>query len=302
MDREHGGSWGRGKLYVVATPIGNLGDITLRALEVLRAVDTVFAEDTRDTQRLFAHHGVATRLAPLHEHNEREAARAIETLLARGRDVALVTDAGTPGVSDPGALAVAELRRAGFQTVPVPGPNAAVAALSVAGFDGPFAFIGFLPPKRQARRKALEAWRAFPHALVFYEAPHRILDSVDDLSSTLGSDRTLVLARELTKIFETVHTCPLGEARRWLEEDPNRQRGEFVVIVSGATRTTDGREAEGERVLATLLDELPVKAAVRLAVAITGAPRNALYKRALQLQQRPRKSQRSVRTQRAQRK
>ena len=137
---------------------------------------------------------------------------------------------------------------------------------------------------------------------MFYEAPHRILDSVDDLSSTLGSDRTLVLARELTKIFETVHTCPLGEARRWLEEDPNRQRGEFVVIVSGATRTTDGREAEGERVLATLLDELPVKAAVRLAVAITGAARNALYKRALQLQQRPRKSQRSVRTQRAQRK
>ncbi len=265
---------------MVATPIGNLADITLRALEVLRAVDTVFAEDTRDARRLLAHHGIAARLAALHEHNERRVSLAIQRLLALGRDVALVTDAGTPGISDPGALAVAAARAAGFESVPIPGPSAATAALSVAGLPGPFAFVGFLPAKGGARRQALERWRAFGHTLVFYEAPHRILACLDDLAAVLGPERAVVLARELTKMFETVHACALGEAGEWLRADPNRQRGEFVVIVSGAP-AADDRAAEGERVLRRLLDELPLKTAVRLAAQITGAPRNALYTRAL---------------------
>ena len=282
MSREHGEA-GRGKLYVVATPIGNLGDITLRALDTLRAVDTVFAEDTRDAQRLLSHHGVAARLAALHEHNERAATRALLRRLAAGRDVALVTDAGTPGISDPGALAVAEARAAGFEVVPIPGPSAGVAALSVAGLPGPFAFVGFLPPKPAARARALAAWRRFPHTLVFYEAPHRVLECVDDLAAVLGSERTVVLARELTKAFESVHVGPLGAAREWLETDPNRVRGEFVVLVSGARPAADEREQEGERVLGRLLEVLPVKTAVRLAAEITGASRNALYDKALTL-------------------
>jgi len=274
---------------VVATPIGNLGDITLRALDTLRAVDSVFAEDTRDARRLLAHHGVAAKLAPLHEHNERAAARAMLRLLAAGRDVALVTDAGTPGISDPGAAAVAEVRAAGFDVVPIPGPSAGVAALSVAGLPGPFAFAGFLPAKPAARRRALAAWRDFPHTLVFYEAPHRILESVADLAAVLGGGRTVVLARELTKVFESVHVCPLAEASEWLAADPDRVRGEFVVLVSGAPEASDERGREGERVLVRLLEALPVKTAVRLAAEITGAPRNALYDKALELRLPPRR-------------
>lgn len=271
---------------MVATPIGNLRDITLRALDTLRAVDTVFAEDTRDAQRLLAHHGITAKLAALHEHNEREATRTVLQRLAAGRDVALISDAGTPAISDPGAFAVAAARAAGFEVVPVPGPNAAVAALSVAGLAGPFAFLGFLPPKPAARRRALEAWKDFPHTLVLYEAPHRIVECIDDLASVLGATRTVVLARELTKVFETVHGCPLGEARAWLEEDPNRLRGEFVVLVGGASPTADADLPEGERVLALLLGALPLKTAVQLAARISGAPRNALYDKALALQGR----------------
>jgi 16S rRNA (cytidine1402-2'-O)-methyltransferase len=288
MSGEHGEA-GRGKLYVVATPIGNLGDITLRAIDTLRAVDTVFAEDTRHAQRLLSHHGVTTKLAALHEHNERAAARAALRLLAAGRDVALVTDAGTPGISDPGALAVAEARAAGFAVVPIPGPSAAVAALSVAGLPGPFAFVGFLPPKPAARRRVLGEWRDFPHTLVFYEAPHRVLECVDDLAAVLGGERTVVLARELTKVFESVHVGLLGAAREWLEADPNRLRGEFVVLVSGAAPVADARAQEGERVLGRLLEALPVKTAVRLAAEITGASRNALYDKALTLRGKKRR-------------
>ena len=296
MSGEHGET-GRGKLYVVATPIGNLGDITLRAIDTLRAVDTVFAEDTRDAQRLLSHHGVTAKLAALHGHNERAAARAALRLLAAGRDVALVTDAGTPGISDPGALAVAEARAAGFAVVPIPGPSAAVAALSVAGLPGPFAFVGFLPPKPAARARALAAWRDFPHTLVFYEAPHRVLECVDDLAAVLGGERTVVLARELTKVFESVHVGPLGAAREWLAADPNRVRGEFVVLVSGAAPAADARAQEGERVLGRLLEALPVKTAVRLAAEITGASRNALYDKALTLKGKPpRKAPKSRRT------
>jgi 16S rRNA (cytidine1402-2'-O)-methyltransferase len=294
MSGEHGEA-GRGKLYVVATPIGNLADVTLRALDTLRAVDTVFAEDTRRAQRLLAHHGIAAKLVALHEHNERTAARALVRLLAAGRDVALVSDAGTPGISDPGAAAVAAARAAGFAVVPIPGPSAGIAALSVAGLPGPFAFVGFLPSKSAARVRALETWREFPHTLVFYEAPHRILECVADLTAVLGGERTVVLARELTKAFESVHAGPLGAARAWLEADPNRVRGEFVVLVSGAPATAELPMREGERVLGRLLEALPVRTAVRLAAEITGAPRNALYDAALALKAAPKRRRRRER-------
>ena len=274
---------GRARLYVVATPIGNLGDITQRALATLRAVHIVFAEDTRHTRGLLAHHGIAAKLAPLHEHNEREAARELVRHLEAGHDVALVTDAGTPAISDPGAHAIAAARAAGFEAVPIPGANAAIAALSVAALPGPFAFVGFLPPRPAARRKALEAWREFPHTLVLYEAPHRILECIEDLARVLGPDRTIVLARELTKAFETVHACTLGEARGWLEADPDRTRGEFVVIVAGTGASSRPETGEIERVLRLLVEELPVKTAVRLAGAITGGSRNELYAQALAL-------------------
>jgi len=273
---------------VVATPIGNLADVTLRALATLRAVDTVFAEDTRHARALLSHHGIGARVLALHEHNEREAARAVCRLLAAGKDVALLSDAGTPAISDPGAIAVAAVRDAGYGVVPIPGPTAAVAALSVAGMPGPYAFAGFLPAQPAARRTALAAWRAFEHTLVFYEAPHRIVESVADLAAVLGGERTVVLARELTKVFESVHACTLGAARAWLEADPDRRRGEFVVVVAGVTGArAAARAAEGERVLRLLLADLPVKRAVRLAADITGARKNDLYALALALKETP---------------
>lgn len=274
---------------MVATPIGNLGDLTQRALEVLRAVHTVFAEDTRDSGRLLARLGIQARLAALHAHNERRAAAAIVRLLAAGCDVALVADAGTPAVSDPGAHAVAAVRAAGFEVVPVPGANAAIAALSVAGMPGPFAFVGFLPAQAGARRRELERWRSFPHTLVFYEAPHRVAKAVADLAAALGAGRTIVLARELTKLFETVHETTLGEAPAWLAADANRQRGEFVLVVAGAGEPTGAAlEREGERVLRLLIEALPVRTAARLAAEITGASRKALYAKALELAGRAR--------------
>ena len=268
-------------LYVVATPIGNLGDITLRALDTLRAVNLVYAEDTRNSVTLLAHHGIQATLKPLHEHNEARAAQDVLHALQTGLSVALISDAGTPAISDPGARVVAEVRQAGYRIVPIPGPNAAIAALSASGVDGPFLFIGFLPPKAGARRKALEAWRDLTHTLVFYEAPHRVLECVDDLLAVLGPARTLTIARELTKLFETIHTCRLDEAAAWFAADANRLRGEFVLIVSGAPVEQDAVLAEGERVLKLLLDELPLNSAARMAATITGARKNELYERGL---------------------
>jgi 16S rRNA (cytidine1402-2'-O)-methyltransferase len=271
-----------GRLYVVATPIGNLSDISARALEILRAADVVYAEDTRTTGHLLAHHGIQGRLRSLHEHNEREAALALIETLRAGLSVALVSDAGTPAISDPGAAAVAAVRAAGFAVVPVPGASALTAALSVAGVSGPFAFAGFLPARPAARRAALEAWRTFPHALVLYEAPHRILECVDDLAAVLGADRELTVARELTKLHEQTHQCRLGAARAWLEADANRQRGEFVLVVHAPAAAPDASREQDERVLRALLAELPLSKAVQLAATITGARRNALYDLALQ--------------------
>src|SRR5688572_16526952 len=213
-----------GTLYVVATPIGNLQDVTLRAIDVLKRVDAVAAEDTRVTAKLLGHYGVGTKkLIALHEHNETRAAPGIIAELERGRSVALTSDAGTPAFSDPGARLVALVRAAGFPVVPIPGPTAAAAALSASGFAGPqFLFYGFLPARAGERRQALEGLAATPYATVFYEAPHRIVEAVADLAAILGAARRVVIARELTKVFETVHVCDLGVAGSWLAEDPNR--------------------------------------------------------------------------------
>jgi 16S rRNA (cytidine1402-2'-O)-methyltransferase len=271
-------------LYVVATPIGNLRDITLRALDVLAAADVVAAEDTRNTAHLLTQHGIgANRLMAVHQHNERTAAEKIVALLQAGQSVAFVSDAGTPAVSDPGALLVQAVRAAGLRVIPVPGANAAIAALSAAGLAEPhFLFHGFLPNKSAARCTTLESLRDQACTLIFYEAPHRIVECVADLCAVLGGERQIVLAREITKLFETIHSCPLRDAEAWLLSDSNQQRGEFVVLVSGAV-PQPGLPAEARRVLETLLGELPLKQAVQLATQISGAGRNELYQLALQL-------------------
>lgn len=272
-------------LYVVATPIGNLRDISLRALDVLVSADVVAAEDTRNTAHLLTHYGIAAnRLMALHQHNERGAAEKIIALLAQGQAVALVSDAGTPAVSDPGALLVEAVRAAGYRVIPIPGANAALAALSAAGLPAPhFLFYGFLPNKSAARCRALQDLVTLPCTLVFYEAPHRILECVADLHEVFGGKRQIVLAREITKLFESIHRCTLAEAMDWLNGDANNQRGEFVLLVSGAAVQRERLDAEAEHILALLLKELPLKQAVQLAVQITGAGKNELYQRALEL-------------------
>ncbi len=268
---------------MVATPIGNLGDITFRAVETLRAADLVAAEDTRVTARLLGHFGLAKSMLSVREHNEKAGAAKIVEALGQGKSVALVTDAGTPAVSDPGAHVVAAVRAAGFSVVPVPGPSALVAALSASGLTAPhFLYYGFLPAKAGERRGALAGLKELPYTLVFYESPHRIVETLADLAAVLGADRSIVIARELTKLFEQIHGCALGEAAAWLAEDANRQKGEFVLIVSGAQGEAGGA-AEARRVLEILLRELPVSQAAKLAAEITGGKKNALYDLALQL-------------------
>lgn len=268
-------------LYVVATPIGNLADLSLRALETLRGVEAVAAEDTRITRRLLDRYGIAKRLIPLHEHNEKRAAHGILALLRDGRSVALTSDAGTPAISDPGAWVVAAARAAGFRVVPVPGPNAAIAALSVCGFGAPsHLFYGFLPARAGARRRALSALAGLPYNLVFYEAPHRVEECASDLRAVLGGERRIAIARELTKLFESVHVCTLEEAVPWLSAEPDRRKGEFVLIVEGAAEPAAAPDA-GERTLGMLLGELPLRRAVDLAARITGRRKNDLYRAAL---------------------
>jgi len=260
-------------------------DISLRALDALAEADTIAAEDTRDSAHLLTHHGItAKRLLALHQHNERGAANKVIELLAQGQTVALITDAGTPAVSDPGALVVQEVRAAGYRVIPIPGANAAVAALSAAGLVSPhFLFYGFLPNKSAARCKELHSLMAHPYTLVFYEAPHRVLESVADLLAVFGGEREIVLAREITKMFESIHRCRLDAALDWLNSDPNNLRGEFVLLVSAAPERAIGLSVEAEHVLKALLAELPLKQAVQLAVQITGLAKNELYQKALEL-------------------
>jgi 16S rRNA (cytidine1402-2'-O)-methyltransferase len=274
-------------LYVVATPIGNLRDISLRALDVLGSADAIAAEDTRNTAHLLTHFGIAAqKLLALHQHNERGAAEKVIALLAQGHAVALVSDAGTPAVSDPGALLVEAVRAAGYRVIPIPGASAALAALSASGLPAPhFLFYGFLPNKSAARCRELQALTELSYTLVFYEAPHRILECVADLQTVFGGERQIVLAREITKLFESIHRCALSEAMDWLHADANNQRGEFVLLVSGAAAREEGLDTEAQRVLALLLKGLPLKQAVQLAAEITGAARNELYREALILKQ-----------------
>ena len=260
----------------------------MRALEVLRTVDAIAAEDTRHTSGLLAHFAIQKKLIAVHEHNEHKSAELLMHRLQAGESIALVTDAGTPGISDPGAVVVDKVRDAGITIVPIPGASAVITALSAAGIASPgFTFYGFLPASGAQRRRALEGLKSLPSTLVFYEAPHRVLESVADMASVLGGERRLTIARELTKTFETFHRCVLGEAVGWLESDTNQQRGEFVLLVEPAPlKPSEGIGEEAERVLKLLLVELPLKQAVKLATEITGLKKNALYDFALTLQSR----------------
>jgi len=274
-----------GILYVVATPIGNLQDISLRALDVLKSVDAIAAEDTRHTSGLLNHFGISKKLIAVHEHNEHQSAEKLLLQLNAGENIALVTDAGTPGISDPGAVVVDVLRKAGIKVVPVPGASAVIAALSASGItQNGFLFHGFLPASGAARRKQLEALKAQVVTLVFYEAPHRILECIADLSLVLGAERRVTFARELTKTFETFYSCQLGEAVAWLEADTNQQRGEFVLLVEApAQKEAEAIPEDAVRILKLLLAELPLKQAVKLATEITQLKKNDLYEFALQL-------------------
>jgi 16S rRNA (cytidine1402-2'-O)-methyltransferase len=277
----------RGTLYVVATPLGNLRDLTFRAVDVLAGVDMIAAEDTRVTAVLLRHYGIATRPLSLHEHNELVRAERIVDELRRGRSVALVSDAGTPAISDPGARLVHAVRDAGFAVVPIPGACAAIAAVSAAGLTAErWLFLGFLPSAAKARRELLERAATLDAALLIYEAPHRVRATVEELHAALGGARVLVVAREITKKFETITSTTLAEASHWLAADPNRERGEFVLLVDAPPHSADANAEstiDAKRLLLALVEELPPARAARVAAAVTGLSRDALYAQAVEL-------------------
>ena len=277
----------QGLLYVVATPIGNLRDMTLRAIETLKTVDAIAAEDTRHTSGLLSHFGISKKLIAVHEHNEQQSAERLLAQLKNGDNIALVTDAGTPGISDPGAIVVKIVREAGIKVVPIPGVSAVVTALSASGIvQNGFYFHGFLPASGAARRKMLEQLKSQTVTLVLYEAPHRIVECVEDLTKVLGDNRKITFCRELTKAFETIYNCVLSDASAWLQADTNQQRGEFVLLIEAAPVVeVEEISAEAQRVLKCLLAELPLKQAVALATEITNLKKNDLYEFALALKQ-----------------
>jgi 16S rRNA (cytidine1402-2'-O)-methyltransferase len=267
-----------GSLWVVATPIGHREDLSARAIETLRAVTVIAAEDTRHSRPLLVHHGIDTPLIALHEHNERDAVDAIVRRLAGGDSVALISDAGTPLISDPGFRLVRAARAAGVRCIPVPGACAAIAALSVAGLPSDrFVFEGFLPPKAAARRSRLQELAGDARTVIFYESSHRVAESLADMRDVFGAEREAVLARELTKMFETVLGEPLAELAARVAADADQQRGECVILVAGRGEEVDAKLAEGQRIFAILRDELPPAKAAKLAAAISGAPRKLLY-------------------------
>ncbi|WP_242112298.1 16S rRNA (cytidine(1402)-2'-O)-methyltransferase [Luteimonas aquatica] len=267
-----------GVLYVVATPIGNLGDLSPRAQETLRQVAAICAEDTRHTRQLLAHFGIEQALLALHEHNEDELADRLVARLQAGESLALVSDAGTPLVSDPGFRLVRAARAAGVRVSPVPGPSALIAALSVAGLPSDrFVFEGFLPAKAGARRDRLAALAGETRTLLFYESAHRIAETLADCVVAFGAARRAVLARELTKLFETVLDGSLAELQARVDADPNQRKGEFVLLLEGVGEDADAKVAEGRRLYAKLSAHLPPSAAAKLAAELSGAPRKALY-------------------------
>jgi len=278
----------KGILYVVATPIGNLSDITLRALSILSGVEVIAAEHVQIAHKLLSRHGITTRVIPVHQHNENSAVGKIISFLNNNQSVALITDAGTPAISDPGAKLVRGVREQGFNVVPIPGANAAISALSASGLLAPhFFFYGFLPAKSAERQRKLAALKSlYACILVFYEAPHRILETVADMARTFGVERDVTFARELTKVFETIHTCALGDAITWLQADANRLRGEFVLLLAAIEPPlqTEFLNPQAEQILAILQKDLPLKHAVQLTAEITGENRKKLYAIALEKQ------------------
>jgi len=266
-----------GTLYVVATPIGNLGDMTPRAVETLKSVGHIAAEDTRHSGALLRHFGISTPMIALHDHNERQRTEMLLERLTAGEDIALISDAGTPLISDPGYHLVRQTRASSVKVVPVPGASALIAALSVSGLPTDrFCFEGFLPAKSAARRARFEHLRGETRTLAFYEAPHRIEETLEDAAAVLGSEREAVLARELTKTWETLLALPLGELLERVKSDSDQRRGEIVLLIAGAG-ISDEAEEEAHRVALLLAEELPVKQAAALAAKITGARKNALY-------------------------
>jgi 16S rRNA (cytidine1402-2'-O)-methyltransferase len=276
-------------LYVVATPIGNLADISERALDVLKRVDVVAAEDTRNTQSLLMQYGVKARLIAVHDHNETRAADGVVKLITEGKSVALVTDAGTPAISDPGARVVAAVHAASLKVVPIPGASAVVAAVSASGEgEGGFLFHGFLPTKTGDRKRALAALYPLGYPIVLYESPHRIVESMTDIAAVFGASREVVICREITKKFETIKRVLLADAVAWLESDSNQQRGEFVLVLTkpnqdAAIEAKTAETATLERTLRILLAELPVKQAVAMAVQLTSEKKNTVYELALKI-------------------
>ncbi len=267
-----------GVLHVLATPIGNLADLSPRALDTLRAVAAICAEDTRHTRQLLTHFGIERPLIALHEHNEDEIADRLVGRLRSGDSLALVSDAGTPLVSDPGYRLVRAARAAGIRVSPVPGACAAIAALSVAGLPSDrFVFEGFLPAKSAARRSRLASLAAESRTLVFYESSHRIVEMLSDARGAFGDARMAVIARELTKLFETVLDGDLASLHARVNADPNQRKGEFVVLIEGVGEDVDERLIEGRRVYAKLCEHLPPSQAARVAAELTGASRKALY-------------------------
>lgn len=271
-------------LYIVPTPIGNLGDITQRALSVLQSVSLIAAEDTRHTGLLLQHFAINARLFALHDHNEQQKAETLLAKLQEGQSIALVSDAGTPLINDPGYHLVRLCREAGIRVVPLPGPCAAIAALSAAGLPSDrFCYEGFLPAKTKGRCDALKAIEQEARTMIFYESTHRLLDSLEDICTVLGASRYVVLARELTKTWESIHGAPVGELLAWVKEDENRRKGEMVLIVEGFKALSDDTlPAAALRTLALLQTELPLKKAAALTAEIHGVKKNALYKYALE--------------------
>jgi len=274
-------------LYIVATPLGNLQDMTLRAITTLKNVDSILAEDTRHSLALLQHFSIEKPLISLHEYNEEERIPSLIEELLKGKSIALISDAGTPLISDPGFHLVKEARIAGIQIVPIPGPCAAIAALSVSGLPTDhFVFEGFLPNKSTTRKNRLSNLKNEMRTLIFYEAPHRILDLLKDAEEIFGKDRKAVIAREITKMFETIHGGTLTELLEWVQQDKNRERGEIVLLVEGA-KIEQKDFLEGERILKILLEEVPLKQAVEIAAKITGERKNLLYQKALLLKKYP---------------
>lgn len=274
-------------LYVVATPIGNLQDMTARAIQVLKDVDVIAAEDTRHSGKLLQHFDIRTPLVSYHDHNEQHATDMMLSYLAEGKSVALISDAGTPLISDPGFYLVRKVRQAGYRVIPIPGASALIAALSVAGLPtNRFVFEGFLSSKTQSRQEKIKHFIGETGTVICYESPHRIIDSLKDMRIVLGGARYVVVARELTKTYETIYGAPLDELLTWIQADSNRQRGEFVILIHPAEAEAkhDANEA-AKKLLEKLLEELSVKQAVNLAVKITGVNKNILYDHALKVTQ-----------------